>query len=362
MANKTLFIGNNSAGLYLFRKELMSKIIENGDEVVALTPFDEKIEELEKLGVRLINTPMDRRGINPVTDFWLFLRYFRILKREKPDRVITYTIKPNVYGALAARLLRIPYAANITGLGTAFQNKGLLRTLVTLMYKLSLRGARVVFFENTENKNIIVGEKIIKEEKCCVLNGAGVNLEQYEVKPYPAADKPVKFLFIGRIMQEKGVDELFCATQRLVADGVECELNVLGYYDEEQYSKKIAEYEAEGWLKYHGFQNDVRPFIEMCHCFVLPSWHEGMANTLLENAAVGRPVITSNIHGCKEAVIDELSGYLCEKQNSDSLYAAMKRFAKLEHSAKREMGIKGREHMENVFDKQKVVQKTIENL
>lgn len=162
-------------------------------------------------------------------------------------------------------------------------------------------------------------------------------------------------------MREKGIDELFEAMRRLKQDGYNCSLDVLGGF-EENYSNKIKKYEEEGWLHYQGYQDDVRPFVEKCHCFVLPSWHEGMANTNLECAASGRPVITSNIHGCLEAVIDEKTGYLAEKKSADDLYKIMKKFIQLSYKERKEMGLAGRRHMEAVFDKRIVVKDTINEL
>ena len=204
-------------------------------------------------------------------------------------------------------------------------------------------------------------ERILPIEKTHVLAGAGVDLEHFQYMEYPQDEEKTRFLFIGRVMQEKGIDELFEAMQRLNKDGYPCSLDVLGGF-EENYSEQIKKYENEGWLNYQGYQNDVRPFIAKSHCFVLPSWHEGMANTNLECAAMGRPVITSKIHGCMEAVEDGVNGYLCEKQNVDSLYEKMKMMCELSYKEKNAMGISGRERMEKVFDKRKVVEETIGEL
>jgi galacturonosyltransferase len=217
-----------------------------------------------------------------------------------------------------------------------------------------------VFFENAENMQIFLDEGIVCKEQTCLLNGAGVNLEHYQVAEYPDG-KTTKFLFVGRVMREKGIDELFATMQRLRKNGVDCTLDVLGGFDED-YSEKIKKYESEGWLTYHGYQLDVRPFIAAAHCFVLPSWHEGMANTNLECAASGRPVITSNIHGCLEAVEDGVSGYLCEKKNADSLYQVMKKFTALPYEKRKSMGLAGRKRMEEIFDKRKVVEETMKRL
>lgn len=360
MSKKAVLIGNNSGGLYDFRHELIEELVQQHWSVTALTPFDMKVDELRALGIDVINTPISRRGMNPITDIKLFCIYKNLFKKLQPDLVITYTIKPNVYGGFACRMLKIPYAANITGLGTAFQNDGILKKLVVLMYKAGLKKAKTVFFENSENRQVFVDNRIVDKEKTCLLNGAGVNLEHYQVTDYPEG-KTTKFLFVGRVMKEKGIEELFSAIRKLRADGIDCSLDVLGGY-EEDYKSVIEQYEAEGWLHYHGYQKDVRPFIEASHCFVLPSWHEGMANTNLECAASGRPVITSNIHGCLEAVEDGVTGYLCEKQNAGSLYLAMKKFTELPYEKRKAMGLAGRKHMEDVFDKSKVVEATIDRL
>lgn len=360
MSKRILVLANNSDGLYGFRKELLTALAKHS-ELYASTPDNGYLENLRSIGCHVIDTAIDRRGVNPCTDFSLFLRYFRMIKGIRPDLVITYTIKPNIYGGIACRALGIPYAANITGLGTSFQKQGCLKLLVTALYRLALKRAKVVFFENQGNLQTLLDGGIVRREQCCLLPGAGVNLEHYAFAEYPEAREPVRFLFMGRVMREKGVDELFNAMHRLHAEGVSCTMDVLGSY-EEHYEDTIHRCEAEGWLRYRGYQQDVRPFIRNCHCFVLPSWHEGMANTNLECAAMGRPVITSRIHGCMEAVIEGESGLLCEPKNADSLYEVMAQFCQMPYAQRKSMGEAGRRHMEALFDKRKVVAETIERI
>lgn len=357
---KYLIFVNDSTGITDFRMEFLTELLKSGSVVVS-TPDNGTVSEIRALGAEVIDTAVDRRGINPISDFRLFREYWKVLKTENPDIVITYTIKPNIYAGLACKLRRIPYAANITGLGTAFQHSGLLRSFVTMLYRVSLNRAKVVFFENCENQDIFINSKIVKREQTCLLNGAGVNLDKFPYIPYPTDNEETRFLFIGRVMKEKGIDELFAAMRMLRKDRIHCSVDVLGGFDED-YSKQIEACENEGWLCYHGYQRDVRPFIANCHCFVLPSWHEGMANTNLECAASGRPVITSNIHGCLEAVEDGVTGFLCEKQNADSLYQKMKGFCTLSIEERKTMGLSGRKRMEAVFDKKKVVEETIRHL
>ena len=356
---KILILANFDVGLYQFRRELIKALLKDHQVLLSL-PDGELVRPLEAMGCRFFDTPMERRGMNPVKDLKLLAKYLKLLRREKPDLVITYTIKPNIYGGMACRLLGIPYAVNITGLGTAFQNRGPLRTLVTILYKLALKKAKAVFFENSTNMEVLLGEKIVSRKQCCLLSGAGVNLEHYAYAPYPEG-KTVRFLFVGRVMKEKGVEELFAAMERLRAEGADCCLDVLGGY-EENYADTIRVCEKQGWLHYHSYVTDVRPYIENAHCFVLPSYHEGMANTNLECAAMGRPLITSDIPGCREAVLETVSGLLCEPKDAESLYETMKRFLSFSAETRAQMGEAGRAHMEAVFDNKKVVAETMKQL
>lgn len=357
MKKRILFVNNVTGGLYLFRKELIENLISD-NEIYILASNTGRIDDLKNIGCKVDCISIDKRGKNIFKDLRLLIDFYLKLKEIKPDLVITYTIKPNIYCGLMARFLKIPYAANITGLGTAFQKDGLLKNITIELYKIALKKANIVFFENEENQQIFINNKIIKEENTYLLAGAGVNLEKFSLLDYPEG-KTTKFLFIGRVMKEKGVNELFEVMHRLYTEGIECSLDVLGGLHE-NYEEIIGQYEKEGWLNYHGFQNDVRPYINNCHCFVLPSWHEGMANTNLESAASGRPVITSNIHGCLEAIEDGVTGFLCEKKNPHSLYDAMKRFCFLSYEERKAMGIYGRKRMEEQFDKRKVIEETIE--
>lgn len=355
---KILILANNDEGLYKFRKELIQKLLKKNNTVYTSLPDGKYVSKLSEMGCKFVDTEIDRRGINPKTDLKLLLFYRKIIKRVKPELVITYTIKPNIYGGLICRMFRIPYAVNITGLGTAFQRSGCIKTLVTFLYKIALKKAKVVFFENTENKEIMLDMGIVKEEQTCVLNGAGVNLEEYTYCEYPS-DEEIRFLFIGRVMKEKGVDELFEAAKRIKSEYKNVYFDIVGPM-EDDYKGKIDSLIQNGIIEYYGYQQDVKPFIAKCHCFVLPSWHEGMANTNLEAAAMGRPLITSRIHGCMEAVEDGVSGLLCEKENSENLYEVLKQFVQLSEEQKRAMGEAGRKRMERVFDKKTVVKRTLE--
>lgn len=356
---KILILANNDVGLYQFRRKLIEAMLQKGHEVLISLPAGPLVAPLVEMGCTFLDTPIDRRGLDPVKDLKLLSRYLSMLRTHQPDLVVTYTIKPNIYGGLACRMKKIPYAINITGLGTAFQKKGLLRSFVIRLYRTALKRAKVVFFENSANRNLFLREKIVPKEVCRLLSGAGVDLDYFTPAPYPQSG-PTRFLFVGRVMKEKGVDELFSAMEQLHARGEDCVLDVLGLH-EEDYAEAIERGRQQGWLCYHGYQKDVRPFIETAHCFVLPSYHEGMANTNLECAAMCRPVITSDIPGCREAVTHG-SGILCKPKSTDSLFSALDLFLHLPTEARISMGQTGRQHMEAVFDKVKVVQATMDAL
>lgn len=357
---RILILANFDVGLYKFRKELIQELLNQGNEVYISLPDGELVRSLENMGCKFVNTAVDRRGINPKTDAKLMFFYKKLIKKLHPDLVITYTIKPNIYGGLMCRMLRVPYAVNITGLGTAFQSESAVKKLVTFLYKIALKKAKVVFFENIGNKQTFLDLHILKEKQICVLNGAGVNLAEYPFCEYPSENE-TRFLFIGRVMKEKGVDELFEAAERIKKQHSDVFFDVVGPL-EDDYKSKLEELVQKGVIVYHGYQKDVKPFIENCHCFVLPSYHEGMANTLLEAGAMGRPLITSNIHGCLEAVEEGRNGYLAEAKSAESLLGQLEKFLGLSYEERKGMGQASREVVQEKFDKKKVVGKTVREI
>lgn len=352
-----LVIANNDIGLYKFRKELLQKLIDDGNEVYISLPNGNLVQPMVDMGCKFIDTAVDRRGINPVTDLKLFLNYRKMIGKVKPDFIITYTIKPNVYAGIVSAIKHKKYAINITGLGTAFQKQGLFLKLIVMLYKFACKKAHTVIFENCENMNLFLDYGIVKEEQCLLNAGAGVNLEEYPFEEYPPTDK-TRFLFVGRIMQEKGIDELFDAAKRIKREYDNVEFDVVGMY-EDNYEETVNRLVDDGIINFYGYQQDVKPLVKQSHCFVLPSWHEGMANTNLECGAMGRPIITSNIHGCLEAVVDGKTGYLVEKKNANDLYEKLKSFIELPYDEKVKMGQASHDHIAEVFDKKKVVSDTI---
>jgi lipopolysaccharide/colanic/teichoic acid biosynthesis glycosyltransferase len=356
---KILIITNHSYMLYRFRLELIEKLAEE-HEVILSMPFVGHEEDFQKLGLRCIETKLERRGMNPIKDYSLIKEYRLQLKEIQPDLVITFSIKPNIYAGWLCGQERIPYAAVVQGLGSAFERPFISR-LVSLLYRTALRKAMVVFFENETDAKFFVEKNLVSFAKIKVLPGAGVNLENYEYKPYPK-NELFRFAYIGRIMREKGISELFEACQRLRDKGYKFILDMVGFYEDElkdDYKKEVDRQVIQGHVNDHGFKEDPRPYYDMADCIVMPSYHEGMSNVVLEAAAMGRPVITTDIPGCREAVDDKVSGLLVKLRDTDSLTEAMESVLKMSRKERTAMGVKGREKMEECFDKKKVVEETI---
>ena len=307
--SKILVLANHYNTLRIFRRELLMRMASDGHEIMIIIPeCDEKNKILlESYGCKVEFAAMERRGMNPFKDITLFSTYLKFIHSYKPDKVITYTIKCNIYGAMACKIKKIPCYVNITGLGSAFQGQGRTRKLVSYMYKHSLNKVEKIFFENEGNRATMVNDGLVKYSQTVVMAGAGVNLEEFQVKPYPLEDEGIRFLFVGRIMAEKGVDELFQAIKEIRKTYQNTIFEFIGWY-EENYKEKVNKLQKEGYICFYGFQENVKPYIQRAHCIILPSWHEGMSNTLLEAASMGRPLITSKIHGCMETVNEGKSG------------------------------------------------------
>lgn len=353
---KFLIVTNHSYMLWQFRRELIMNLQKYGDVVISV-PFLGHEEDFMEMGCKCINTKLDRRGINPFEDLGLYRFYNKLIKEEKPDIVITYSIKPNVYAGNICKRKKIPYFVNVQGLGTAFQTKKM-AIIATKLYKTALKKAKAVFFENQFNADEFVNRGIIEKEKEVVLNGAGVNLDMYKFSPYPSEDDGVHFLYLGRIMKEKGVSEFFEAA-RIIKERYKEKVvfDLVGFFEDE-YKETVEKLVEDKVAVFHGFQSDPKPYYAAAHCVVLPSYHEGMSNVLLEAASTGRAVITTDIPGCREAVDVGENGYLCKKMDVDTLVDCMDKFVNLSSEQREQMGINGRKKMEKEFDKNMVVKKT----
>lgn len=347
---KILILANSSGGLYDFRNELVLKLLTEYEVVVSL-PDEVKTKELEAEGCKVLHTPINRHGVNPAEDFKLLLQYRRLLKSEKPDLVLTYTIKPNIYGGFACRMKKVPYICTITGLGATFQKQGILLTLIKNMYRAGLKNAECIFFQNEENMHIF-DRYNIKGKKSFLVSGSGVNLSRHCMEEYPKSEKTT-FLYVGRMMREKGTLELLDAAAALASPNVEFQL--LGYCDDDL-KEQLDEAQSKGIIKQLGFDPNVHEYIRQASALVLPTYHEGMSNVLMEASATGRPVIATNISGCREIFEEGITGFGCKPKDSSSLIEALKKFLSLPMEERADMGRKARKKMEREFDRKYVVE------
>lgn len=349
---KILILANSSSGLYGFRNELVVKLLEQHEVHVSL-PDDTNNKELEEEGCIIYKTPINRRGMNPIQDLGLFCAYRKLLKEVRPDVVLTYTIKPNVYGGLACRIGKVPYIVNITGLGSALENGGFVQKIALTLYKIGLKKASCVFLQNQFNLNFFEEHGITKSSKR-LIPGSGVNLNKYQIKPLPKDTQ--EFVYISRVMREKGIEEYLEAARRVREKYPNAKFHILGYC-EEAYEERLGEEVAAGIVIHHGSVKDVRPYIYGVQCLVHPSFYpEGMSNVCLEAAACGRAVITTGRPGCRETVEDGVTGYLVPEQNAEILTKAIMNFLELSYEQKTAMGLAGRKRMEEKFDRNQIVE------
>lgn len=355
---KILILANSSSGLYGFRNELVVKLLEQNQVFVSL-PDDTNNIELEEEGCVILHTPINRRGMNPIQDIGLLRNYICLIKEIRPDVVLTYTIKPNVYGGLACRLKKVPYIANITGLGSALENGGLLQKIALMLYKIGLGKAECVFLQNWSNYNFFEEYRITKAPKR-LIPGSGVNLGKFQVKPLPKDTQ--EFIYISRVMKEKGIEEYLSAAREVRKVYPNAKFHILGYL-EEGYEEILQKATEEGIVIHHGSVKDVRPYLYGVQCLVHPSFYpEGMSNVCLEAAACGRAVITTRRPGCEETVQDAVTGYLVPQQNAYALAEAMQTFLSLSYEQKVKMGMAGRQRMEEKFDRNIIVAAYIEEI
>lgn len=356
---KILILTNYDMGLYKFRRELISELCKK-HQVIAALPHGDYTDSLVALGLEYIDFEFKRRGMNPFADLRQLVRYIKLIKKIKPDIVLTYTIKPNVYGGVACRILKKPYIANVTGLGTSIQNGGLLSFLSKSLYKIGLAGAKCVFFQNRENKKIFEEYGIAKGHNR-LIPGSGVNLDVHPLEEYPKDSGNIRFLFIGRVMKDKGICELLEAIELLHESHENVSLDIVGEC-EEDFGARLEDISEKGFVTYHGKQKLVHDFIKNAHCCVLPSYHEGLANVMLESASTGRPVIASRIPGCRETFVEDVTGIGCEPKSVSSLLEAMEKFLLLPYEEKRIMGLKGREKVEAEFDRNFVIDAYVDEI
>lgn len=360
MKNKILIIENHHVYAYNLRKELTRKYIDNGYEVYLMVPDGERVKDLKAMGCRHIPYEVNRHGVNLFQDLKLFFNFRKVLKQLQPDVVLTYTVKPNIYGGLACRMRKIPYLSNITGLGSAIHNGGLLAKFLMLLYRISAKKASCLFFQNRQNQAFFIEQKAISA-KHVLLPGSGVNLKDFSYEPYVPNDAPVSFLFIGRLMRDKGVGELVEAARNIRRDHPEVRFDLIGFCEEE-YQTTFETLNEGNVVNALGQQSDVKAFIKTHSATVLPSYHEGTANVLLESAAMGRPCLASRIPGCMELIDDGVTGYVFEAKSASSLEKALRKFIALSYEEKRDMGMLGRLKMEREYDRDIIIKHYLQEI
>lgn len=350
MMTKVLIYSNHPAYTYNLRKEIIDGFIKEGYSVSLVVPYSKEVSYFKDIGVNLINITISERSTNPLKDLKLLWKNIKILKKEKPDIVLTYATKQNIYGGMAARITHTPYIPMITGLGTAMENPGILQKVASTLYRIGIKGATVLFVQN-ESIHKRLEEFNMIHAPVLLTPGSGVSLDRHQLAEYPGEGSVIQFLYIGRIMKDKGIFELIEAARKIKEKYPEVLFKVIGHGDLEEDIAKVKTADKEGIIEYLGKQSDVRPFIHDSHATILPSYHEGMANALLESAAAGRPVLASNVPGCKETFEQGITGLGFEAKNTKSLITAIEQFIELPYNLKRDMGKAAREKMKNEFDR-----------
>ena len=367
---KVLILANNDVGLYKFRKELISELLHPGSfledrtaepcEVFISLPDGEFVSELVDMGCHFIDTPLERHGTNPIAEMKLKSKYKQILREVRPDIVFSYTIKPNIYGGMACKALKIPCIMNITGLGTAVENGGLMQKIMLLLYRFALPGAKKVFFQNSENEQFFIDHGLANGKRD-MLPGSGVNIDHYSVWDYPAEDT-VDFVFISRIMKEKGIDQYLEAAKVIRKKYPHTRFHICGACEPE-YDGELQNLVDDGTVIYHGLVKDIAAIHKVTHCTVHPTYYpEGMSNVLLEACASGRPIITTNRAGCREIIDDGVNGFVVKQQDSDDLIDKLEKFINLSYEQKKAMGLAARAKVEKEFDRKIVVKKYLDEL
>ena len=352
-SKKILLLANMDITLLYFRQELIDKLLEEKYDVYVSFPKSENVEIFENKGCKFIDVQMERHGLNPFKDIKVIIKYLKIMKKIKPDFVLTYTIKPNIYGGIASRILKVSQIANITGLGTALENKGLLQKIAILLHRVALKKVHCCFAQNEENLEFLQKHKIAKN-KLKLIPGSGVNLEKFKLLEYPN-NETIEFLFISRIMKEKGIDQYLAMAQYIKSKYKNTKFHILGFC-EQAYEEQIRNLEKEGIIEYHGRQDNIIPFMQRASCTIHPTFYpEGMSNVLLESCACGRPIITTNRSGCREIVDENKNGYIVREKDTKDLIEKVEKFINMSNEEKKIMGLAGRKKVEKEFDRNIVV-------
>lgn len=352
---KILILANSAGGLYHFRFELVKMLLSQNFSVVFCVPNpkdDIYVQKFIEAGAVFIHTPMNRRSVNPFSDNSLIKSYTRIVKDLKPDVILTYTVKPNIYGNYVAAKFKIPVLMNVTGIGTSMISHRL-RSIIKLMYKYACTKAEKVFFQNSSNLDFFLKNKLVRNKKTKLLPGSGVNLQNFQPLEKTISDGKIRFLFIGRLMKEKGVEELLKAARNVILKYPDAVFQLVGGMEEEKYKTYT---DKNKNIEFLGRSDDVRVQIREADCIINPSYHEGMSNVLQEGAAMGKPLLASNIPGCREIVEDGVNGFLFESKDANDIEEKIVKFIELSEEKRSIMGRNSRSKVEKEFDRSIVVE------
>ena len=350
---------NAAWNIWNFRRALVEALASDGHQITVLAPSDDAVPELERLGCLVRPLEMSVKGLNPLEDLKLQRRFGQIFRDERPDAVLSYTIKNNIFGAYAAKRADVPFIPNVTGLGTAFLSGKLLQTVTEQLYRHSFADLPVVFFQNEDDRDLFLKRRLVRVDQARLLPGSGIDLQRFAPGDRPGPEEPPTFLMIARLLRDKGVVEFVEAARMVKARHPKARFQLLGAVGSENRSaighETLNAWVAEGVVEYLGTTNDVRPAIAAASCIVLPSYREGAPRTLIEAAAMARSLIATDVPGCRAVVDRDVSGYLCDVQSAESLAEAMERFLGLPPEAMQAMGAAGRTKMEREFDQRLVV-------
>lgn len=359
--SKVLFLANHFITLYSFRKELINKLVAEGHDVYLSLPVSDENKYFEELGCKIVPTEIDRRGVNPIKDLKLLKQYKRILKEVNPDIVFSYTIKPNIYGTMASNKTGHKQICNITGTGGTFLKKSLVSSICKMLYKMSVKKCYKVFFQNTGDRDFFIKNKMVLNNYD-VLPGSGCDLNSHPYYSMPNQDI-IRFIFIGRVMELKGIDEYLECAKTIKNKYPNTEFLIAGWNEEEKYKTIVEECQKQGYVNYIGFRKDISEWMKNTHCTVLPSHGgEGVPNVLLESAATGRICIGSRINGTSDVIDEGKTGFLFETGNSQALVDCVEKIIFMDNESREKMGRMGRKKIETEFNREIVVNKYLEEL
>ncbi len=362
---KIAIVLNTSWNVYNFRMGLIKALQEENHQVVVIAPRDEYSDKIIAQGCEFHELTMDSRGANAIKDLGLIFELIKIYKLVKPDVALHYTIKPNIYGSIACRWLNIPAVNNVCGLGTVFLKKNFVSKIAAWMYKISFKYPKKVFFQNNNDKRLFIKNGLVDKKIADILPGSGIDLKRFVQTDFKRNDK-FTFLLISRLIHDKGILEYIEAIRLLKIKGLDAKFQILGPKDVE-HKRGIKEEIVNEWIssntiEYLGTTEDVRGYINNADCVVLPSYREGTPKSLLEAASSGKPIVTTDVPGCRDVVDDKINGFLCKMKDPQDLANKLEAMSFLNDDELKNLGINGRKKVENQFDEQIVIKKYLNTI